>query len=329
MTHAIVIRTAIVIALLGALAPARGIVYVSSHNNNEVLRFDATTGMFIDTFITAADNGGLSQPHGILERCDDVLVAGMANNAILRFDRTTGQFLDTFADAASGLNGPVYLFPRSDGLLYVSNQGGDEILRFNSDGTLQDVFVTAGSGGLDGPSGFAFGPDGRLYVASRFSANVLAYDGMTGAFDEVIADSSDGLGVGTTFGLNIGSNDDLYVASNNAVFRYDFDTSAVIATIPLGFPIGIERSPTGEILVASGNNLRTIDLSDNSLSAPILAGGTVNLLNFFHFDGANSPKACNPSPVPAASEWGVLVTALLLLISGTIICHRRVTHAKA
>lgn len=41
-------------------------------------------------------------------------------------------------------------------------------------------------GGLDGPVGVIFGSDGELYVSGFVSDNVLRYDGLTGAFIDVI-----------------------------------------------------------------------------------------------------------------------------------------------
>ncbi len=41
------------------------------------------------------------------------------------------------------------------------------MLRYDgSTGAFLDVFVPAGSGGLDGPLNATFGPDGNLYVGS-------------------------------------------------------------------------------------------------------------------------------------------------------------------
>ena len=44
-------------------------------------------------------------------------------------------------------------------------------------GAFIDAFVSAGSGGLEGPDGLVFGRDGNLYVSSSFSNVVLRYDG--------------------------------------------------------------------------------------------------------------------------------------------------------
>lgn len=53
--------------------------------------------------------------------------------------------------------------------------------------------VAAGSGGLGGPHGSAFGPGGDLFVGSAGTNEVLRYDGATGAFEGVFVSSSTGL----------------------------------------------------------------------------------------------------------------------------------------
>jgi len=280
----------LMIALLGALVAADRVraecgfeIYVSSDFGHEVLRYDAATGQLLDVLVPISSNGPLSEPHAIIARDTDVIVASFATDQVLRYDRAGGEYLGQFIGPASGVDAPVYLAYGPDGNLYISSQASDEILRFTPDGVLLGVFVAAGSGGLDGPSGFAFGPDGRLYVAGRYSANVLAYDGTTGAFDEVVLDSGDGLTSGDTFGLTFGGNGDLYVASNGQVFRYNVGGDTIVAAIPAGLAIGLETGPDGDVWVATGNNLRRIDADDSSLSSPFLTGGSINLLNFFHF----------------------------------------------
>ncbi|MBE7507246.1 MAG: hypothetical protein HS101_13330 [Planctomycetia bacterium] len=267
-------------ACLAARAQAQ-VLYVSSDFSHEVLRYNPQTGALIDVFVSAG-SGGLNQPHSIIDRGPDIIVASFGTDQVLRYDAATGAFLGVFISGATGLNDPVYMIHGPDGNLYISSQASDEILRYSPDGVFIDAFVSAGSGGLDGPSGFAFAPDGRLYVAGRYSADVLAYDGATGAFMETVLDASDGLTSGDTFGLQIGDNGDLYIASNGNGYRYDLDSHAMVG-IPVGFPIGLENGPDGGVFVATSNNLRLIDTGDNSIGGPFLVGGAINLLNFFHF----------------------------------------------
>lgn len=294
-----------------------GVLYVSSDFNHEVLRYDDVSGAYLDTFISAG-SGGLAEPHGILERCTDLLVASFGTDQILRFDLLSGVFIDVFVDSTTGLDNPVTLRYGPDDRIYIASQGSDEILRCNRDGSSLAAFISAGSGGLDGPSGFAFAPDGRLYVAGRFSANVIAYDASTGAFIEVIADSGDGLASGTTFGATLGDNGDLYFASNNTVYRYDLESDSIVATIPIAFPIGLETGGSGGVFVATGNNLRRINTTDNSVSGPLLTGGSINVLNFFRFPDPNGVPGCAPAGIPTATEWGVVVLGLGLVVAGTI-----------
>ncbi len=295
-------------------------LYVSSDLSHEVLRYDSTTGAFIDVFMSGS---GLNQPHGILERCNDVLVASFGTDQIIRFDKTTGAFLDIFIDTPTGLNDPVYILNGPDDNLYVSSQASDEVLRFDSSGTFIDAFVAAGSGGLNGPSGITFGPDGRLYVAGRFSANVLAYNGTTGAFEELVADSGDGLTVGDTFGLIFGGNDDLYFVSNANVFRYDLGTSAILTSVPVAGAIGLDVDVSGSVHIATNNNLRTIDLTTDVISGTILTGGTINVLNFFHFAGT-SGISCPAPATPSASKTGTaLLMGLLILASVAMFTGQR------
>jgi hypothetical protein len=78
----------------------------------------------------------------------------------------------------------------------VSSFDTDSVLRFHgTTGAFLGTFATGG--GLDAPSGLAFGPDGNLYVSGFVSNNVVRYNGLTGAAIGVFA-SGGGL-EGTTY----------------------------------------------------------------------------------------------------------------------------------
>ena len=67
--------------------------------------------------------------------------------------------------------------------LLVSSYGTHQVLRYDSStGAFLGAFVSEGSGGLFGPVGLTFGPDGNLYVSDEITSQVLRYDGSTGAF---------------------------------------------------------------------------------------------------------------------------------------------------
>lgn len=165
-----------------------GALYVANYSNNDVQRFDATSGASLGTFVSPA-SGGLSAPRDLTFGPDGNLYVSspdVAPNAstssVLRYDGTTGAFIDTFAipvDARGLRFGP-------DGNLYVASYGGDHVLEFDgSSGAFVGVF--ASGGGLDGPVGVLFGPDNQLYVSSYNNGMILRYDGSTGAYIDTIA----------------------------------------------------------------------------------------------------------------------------------------------
>src|SRR3990170_1183036 len=85
-------------------------LFVTSFNSNEVLRYDGTTGAFIDAFVTAG-SGGLDVPVGLVFGPDgNLYVSSGSTNEVLRYDGTTGAFIDAFVTAGSGgLDLPSFL----------------------------------------------------------------------------------------------------------------------------------------------------------------------------------------------------------------------------
>jgi len=103
-------------------------------------------------------------------------------------------------------------------------------------GDFVDVFVAEGSGGLNGPGSFKFGPDGNLYVPSFFSGTVLVYDGATGGFlRQLVGPASGGpailpeqVGFGPDGLLYVGSYADDSLGGEGAILRYDAATGDFI-----------------------------------------------------------------------------------------------------
>jgi hypothetical protein len=147
-------------------------------------------------------------------------------------------------------------------VVFVTAYEADSVLRFNADtGEFLGAFVPTGSGGLNGPTGLTFGPDGHLYVASFvLNNNVLRYDGRTGAFLGVFVESGSG-GLQGPVGLSFGPNGDLYVAASYAggVFRYDGGTGAFRNKFTNG-PEGAESMVwhEGDLFVSGHMNDRVI-----------------------------------------------------------------------
>lgn len=128
---------------------------------------------------------------------------------------------------------------------------------------------------LDGPVGIAFGSDGDLYVASRFTDSVLRYDGRTGALRDTFVPPRSG-DLNNPFFLTFGPDGQLYVSStgNHAVLRFDGTTGAFVDTfVPprsggVAGPMGLAFGRDGNLYVASSGK-RTVCRFDGQTGAPL------------------------------------------------------------
>jgi sugar lactone lactonase YvrE len=177
-----------------------GNVYVAG-NNGAVLRYNGTTGQYINTFV-AQGSGGLAfngNDAGLAFGPDgNLYVASPATNQVLEYNGSTGAFVEAFVTAGSGgLNTPHGITFGPDGNLYVAGNGSNAVLRYQgplaaspgtpdpatgqSGATFVAQFVPSVSSG-GGPDDLIFGPDGKLYVGGGQAFGVQRYDGTTGAF---------------------------------------------------------------------------------------------------------------------------------------------------
>ena len=215
--NAFVLPTSIGLAApQGLVLGPDGHLYVASSGTSAILRYDGQTGAFLGAFVSSG-SGGLANPTGLVFGADGNLYASSGTGAILRYDGQTGAFLGAFVPRGSGgLTEPQGLVFGPDGNLYTGNlltdrsdstggAFGGEILRYDGrTGTFRDVFVPDRSGGLKGPKGLVFGPDGHLYVTNTtfnvvfgdFSsfdvAEILRYDGQSGVFLDVFVPRGSG-----------------------------------------------------------------------------------------------------------------------------------------
>jgi len=177
-----------------------GNLYVASTDTGEVLRFDGTTGAYIDVFVSS---GTLNSPEGLVFGQDgNLYVGGYNDNAVYKFDGSTGALIFQFdpTDTAK-LKTPEDMTFGPDGNLYVASDDGSKVVRYNPNtGAYIDDFVASGDGGLQFAQGLRFGPDGNLYVGSFGTDSILRYDGTTGAFiDQYVSTGSGGLNETTYF----------------------------------------------------------------------------------------------------------------------------------
>jgi sugar lactone lactonase YvrE len=238
------------VVLSGPFLPFTTIPSPGGNGQDEVLRFDRSTGAFLGTLVK---DGDLADARALVFGHDQKLyVSNDANGTDKRgkdvesYDGTTGTFRGHFVTPNSGgLNHPQGLVFGPDGNLYVSDAYSRSIMRYDGvtgaplpgPGNSGALFVSQGSGDLEEGQGIVFGPDGNLYVADGQTGQVLRYDGQTGAPLPSAGNT------GATFipadsmgdpraGLIFGPDGDLYVTSAVAgtdlvaVLRFDGTTGA-------------------------------------------------------------------------------------------------------
>ncbi len=259
---------------------------VASRSDSRVARFDGVTGNFIGDFITdipESSEDDIGQLGAFVVGPDSNLyVIDSSSPSVLRYNGTTGEFLGQFVAPGNGLTNPQAIAFGPGGVLYLSS-GSNEVLRY--DGAtgaflgrlVGDDPVTPDdeTGGLLEPSGFAFGPNGRLLVSSRGTNQVMRYDRATGqALSPLVTDLASTPDIDESGQLQgpgalvIGPDGRLYVTSrdNHSVLRYDATSGAFLggfvrdlaATIEdetggLNAPAGLAFDAQGRLYVSSQN----------------------------------------------------------------------------
>ena len=209
-----------------ALLGPDGLLYFSFEGSNEVLRYNASTGAFIDVFIDGSNIPQLSEVEGIAFGADGTLyVADYGNDKVLQFDVSGNYIKDFVTSGSGGLRTPFDILFGADNNLYVGDYTNHIIYRYDGEtGDFIDQFVTAQDGGLDTPTQMTFGPDGHLYVSSHQTEEVLRFDGVTGNFIDIfIPKGATSIGLQQPEGIAFGPDGNLYVADfkDGAILRYD------------------------------------------------------------------------------------------------------------
>ena len=219
--------------------------------SGQTQEINSQSGATLNTFGADAYSAAVFATDG------SVYLADYPDGPIKHFD-ANGGFLGSFSVPVE----PLGLAIGSNGNLYVAISTS-AVYQYTPAGALVGggAFVAVGSGGLNDAKGIAFGPDGDLYVVSKYTNSVLRYDGATGAFLGTFAST----GLSNPADLAFGPDGDLYVSSygNSGVYRYDGPVSATpgaqvgagafVSGGSLSGPLGLRFDACGDLDVLSYN----------------------------------------------------------------------------
>lgn len=218
-------------ALEDRLCPSGGYLVVASYDNNSILRYNESTGAFVDQ-IDPKNLANENEPVAVLFGPNHNLFLSdrqfeNSHQDVLQYDGTTGAFLNVFA--SQNLTSPRGILFGPDGDLYVANSdlsvnpAVGSIERFDGKtGGFLNYFVPPGSGGISHCVFMVFGPDGNLYVSQAHTGSILRYygpnsatpgapdpaPGQSGAF--YVPDGGDGLNA--VQGITFGPDGNIYIA---------------------------------------------------------------------------------------------------------------------
>lgn len=347
-------RLLMALAMFGpcaALAQADNL-YIGDASDDSVRRFDATTGAFVDTFVSPG-SGGLFGVRGMIFDSDhnllvvDQNVDQPTNGEVLRYSGADGSFMNAKVPEPIAPYAPRGIVSGHDGLLYVADMGGVDspplggIARYNAaTGAFVDRLTAPGLSVPFNPRGVVFGPDGLLY-ASNFepagpgaSASILRFDPATGDYlGEFVERNSSPLL--RAEGIVFGPDNDLYAVSfrldandTDKILHFDGQTGDLVDAIDL-YQVGEPRQipsqallfgPGGALYVPiqSSGEVRRYDVSTGAYDVAIPAGGILENPLYLTFDNTD-PATLAYVPEPASC---------VLLALGAIVLGARVVRPK-
>ena len=150
-------------------------MYVTDRTTDSVLRFVASSGVFVDVFASTTLDGPNTPRFGPDGR---LYVSNRNTGNVVRF-APDGAALGEFATHPL-LASPEGISFGPDGNLYVAARIHSVVMRF--DGTTGALLtqITPSGAGFMAPENLAFTSDGSLWIASRDAREILRFDAYTG-----------------------------------------------------------------------------------------------------------------------------------------------------
>lgn len=198
-----------------------GKLWVVSEDANTLLRYDATTLDFIDTFARVEPEWGMT---GVAFSGGSAYVSSYGTGALRKFDIATGA-AENLPAAGQLLRGPDNgMMDAPDGKIYVPGYDSHNVVRFDPQTRTYSSFVGVRDNGLRAARGLLLNAAGdKLYLSGERSNQVLRYNFPSGGFDKVFNST-----ISTPTGMAWHPDGSLMIAGNgtsgSGVIKVDAET---------------------------------------------------------------------------------------------------------
>jgi sugar lactone lactonase YvrE len=162
-----------------------GLLWVVSEEADTLLRYDAATLDFVDTFARLPLNWGLT---GVAFSGGSAYVSSYETSALREYDILTGLFNTVPLAGGTVLMGPDNgMIDAPDGKIYIPGYDSHNVVRFDPESLQYSQFAGPRDNGLRAARGLLLNPAGnKLYVTGERSNQVLRYNFPGGGLDKVI-----------------------------------------------------------------------------------------------------------------------------------------------
>lgn len=206
-----------------------GLLYVASAGSDQILRYHAATGAFVDAFIGA--DSGLDYPVDFLFRPDGYLyVTSQQTHSVLRYSAATGQRDAGWLAYSPDLSAPSGLAFDDAGHLYVSGRFSYNLARFDAATGAHELTF----GDVPFALGIALLPDGRLLAASGYGDSVQSFSSPASAAP---AQSTFASGLAFPVGVELDPGTATLLVANyssGSISRHALADGALLETLPTG-----------------------------------------------------------------------------------------------